>query len=85
VISKTTKHFWQCYDRLPSEIQALAKEKYGLWRRAPFHPSLHFKEVISGVWSVRVNIQYRALARRRGDTIAWFWIGTHAEYDRLLQ
>ena len=25
-----------------------------------------------------------ALAVREGDVWIWFWIGSHAEYDRLL-
>jgi len=25
------------------------------------------------------------LAVREDDNVAWFWIGTHAEYDRLVQ
>ena len=27
---------------------------------------------------------YRALGLWEGDTITWFWIGSHAEYDTLL-
>jgi len=27
---------------------------------------------------------YRALAARRGDSFYWFWIGSHADYERLL-
>jgi hypothetical protein len=33
---------------------------------------------------VRVSRNYRALGRRRRDIIMWFWIGMHAEYDRLI-
>jgi hypothetical protein len=36
-------------------------------------------------WSVRIGIHYRALAVEQDDDIAWFWIGTHAEYDQLLR
>lgn len=28
---------------------------------------------------------YRALAVEAGDDLLWVWIGTHAEYDRLLR
>ena len=34
-------------------------------------------------YSIRVGDQYRALARRVGETIIWVWIGTHSDYDRL--
>jgi hypothetical protein len=27
--------------------------------------------------------RYRALGLRDGDVIAWFWIGTHEEYNRF--
>jgi hypothetical protein len=30
---------------------------------------------------VRVGDHYRALARRKGELIIWFWIGTHEEYN----
>lgn len=46
---------------------------------------LHFKPLMADVWSVRVNQNYRALGRRKGSLIVWFWIGTHAEYDQLLK
>ena len=41
--------------------------------------------MMDGVWSVRINQNYRALGRRKGALIVWFWIGTHAEYDRLVK
>jgi len=34
--------------------------------------------------SVRVTLGYRALGLLGAEEIVWFWIGTHAEYDRLL-
>jgi hypothetical protein len=35
-------------------------------------------------WSVRVGLHHRALAVEDGGDLVWFWIGTPAEYDRLL-
>jgi hypothetical protein len=32
-----------------------------------------------------VTLGYRALGLLEGDEIIWLWIGTHAEYDRLLK
>lgn len=83
--SKTLDTFWACFDRLPPSLQAIAREKYRLWSEDPFHPSLQFKEVSPDLWSVRISVQYRALARRRGDLVVWFWIGPHAQYDRLIK
>jgi len=36
------------------------------------------------IYSVRVGLGYRALGAMAGDTVTWFWIGSHAEYDKLL-
>ena len=34
--------------------------------------------------TVRVGDHHRALGVRTGDQIIWVWIGTHADYDRLV-
>jgi hypothetical protein len=31
-----------------------------------------------------VGLGWRAVGVRDGDTMVWFWIGSHADYDRLL-
>ena len=36
------------------------------------------------IYSARIGLGYRALATREGDAVVWFWIGTHAETNRLL-
>lgn len=71
------------YDLLPESIQRIANKNFALLRSDPFHPSLHFKRV-GRYWSARIGNDYRAVAVRDGDDLVWFWIGTHAEYDRLL-
>lgn len=76
--------FWQAYDALPSDVQRLADENYELLKRDPRHQSLHFKKV-GRFWSVRVGLRYRALAVQQEADLVWFWIGSHAEYDRLIQ
>jgi hypothetical protein len=45
--------------------------------------SLHFKKV-GRFWSARVGAHYRAVAVEAPDGLVWFWIGSHADYDRLL-
>ncbi len=64
-----------------------AQKIYGLFRADPEHPSLHFKKVHNRdpVYSVRISLGYRALALLEGDEVVWFWIGSHADYDRLLR
>jgi len=37
------------------------------------------------VYSIRVGIGWRALGVMVDDTIVWFWIGSHAEYELLLR
>ena len=62
---------------------ALADKNYALLRADPSHPSLRFRE-IEGLWSVRVGAHYRALAYRENGDFVWFWIGSHADYDKLM-
>jgi hypothetical protein len=81
---RATPDFWYHYRQLPMEVQELADRCYEFLKQNSRYPSLHFKKVGS-FWSVRIGIHYRALALEDGDDIAWFWIGTHAEYDRLLR
>jgi hypothetical protein len=80
---RASRRFWACYNALPIEIQRLADRSYELLRQDSDHPSLHFKKV-GRFWSVRVGLHYRALAVEDGQDIVWFWIGSHAEYDRLI-
>ncbi|MFQ5673312.1 MAG: hypothetical protein ACE5G9_09465 [Nitrospinales bacterium] len=40
--------------------------------------------MVDTYWSVRVGAKYRALAVKMEEGLLWFWIGTHAEYDKLL-
>jgi hypothetical protein len=77
--------FWQCFEKLPAEIQSLARRNYSLLRTDPTHPSLHFKPVAGGkIFSVRVGLHYRALGVPVAGGVHWFWIGSHAEYDKLV-
>ena len=75
--------FWELYDQLPLDVQAQADKQYTLFLQNPKHPSLRFKPV-GPFWSVRVSRSYRALAIRRGDVLIWLWIGTHADYDKII-
>lgn len=82
----TLPRFWQHYNLQPKPIQQLADKNYALLRADPFHPSLHFKKVGNRkhLWSVRVGEHYRALGLDKNEGVIWFWIGTHAKYDKLL-
>ena len=64
-------------------VQKQADKNFELLKSNPKHPSLHFKQV-GKYWSVRVNIDVRVLAVADGDDFVWFWIGNHAEYEKLV-
>jgi len=78
--------FVSCFPGCP-RIQRQARGAYRQFRADPTHPGLHFKQVNDDpvIYSARVGIGYRALCARDGDTVIWFWIGSHAEYDDYLR
>jgi hypothetical protein len=82
--SRAIKSFWDGYHALPAEIQKIADKQYRLWIANPSHPSIQFKKV-GRYWSARITDDYRAVGVKDGDTIIWFWVGTHGAYDRLLR
>ena len=84
--SHTTERFRRAFQNLPREVQDQARKAYSLFERDPYHPSLRFKQVHSTrpIYSARINVDCRALGVRDGETILWFWIGSHADYDHLI-
>ncbi len=84
--SRATPRFWAAYRDLPDDVQETARKAYRLFRDNPQHPSLQFKKVHSRepIYSVRISLGYRAVALLENDEVTWFWIGSHAAYDRLL-
>lgn len=78
-----SRRFWTLYKALPADVRDLADKNFALLKSDPRHPSLHFKK-IGTVWSARVGDHYRALGTEVKEGIYWFWIGTHAEYDRIV-
>lgn len=78
-----SRAFWEAYGALPEQVRALADKNYTLLKSDPHHPSLQLKKV-GRFWSVRIGLRYRALAAEVEDGKLWFWIGSHADYDRLL-
>jgi mRNA-degrading endonuclease RelE of RelBE toxin-antitoxin system len=84
--SATLPSFWTEYRSLDENVRKSARKAYRLWAENPFHPSLHFKCVNreENVWSIRVTLGYRALGTLDGDTVTWFWIGSHDVYERFF-
>ena len=85
--SRTTGQFWDCYQKLPKHIQKRAKKAYKLFIENKDHPSLRLKKVMDqpDVYSVRISQAYRALGVKTDNTIIWFWIGSHDDYEQLLK
>lgn len=75
--------FWAAYKTLPPSVRKLADANYALLKRDPRPPSLQFKKV-GRYWSVRIGLRYRALAMEVDDGYLWFWIGSHADYDKMI-
>ena len=78
--------FWQHYHQLPKDVRDLADKNHKLLVSDPQHRSLQLKKVgkAKQLWSARVGLHYRALGLDKPEGIVWFWIGDHAEYDKLL-
>jgi hypothetical protein len=83
--SKRTKQFNKLLAQLPVSIQEQASAAYRLFKQNPNHPSLHFKRISTQrpIYSARVNYSYRAVGLLKGDTITWYWIGSHEDYNHL--
>jgi hypothetical protein len=81
--SRAVTSFWDGFNKLPAVIQRAAQKQYRLWLDDLRHPSVRFKKV-GNFWSARVTDDFRALGIMDGDTVIWFFIGSHAEYERML-
>jgi hypothetical protein len=81
---RATRRFWASCAKLSEDIQNLARKNYALLKANPHHPSLQFKK-IGHLGSARVGLHHRALAAEDGEGFIWVWIGTHAEYERLIK
>ncbi len=85
--SYVTEEFVAYFRALPDVAKAQARKNYRLWKQNPSHPSLHFKRVHAHepLYSVRIGRGWRALGLLENNTITWFWIGSHADYDTLIR
>ncbi len=84
--SVTTVRFRKAFSNLPTHAKESARNAYSKWKENPSHPSLQFKQIHKSqpVFSVRISLSYRAIGVKQGNTLVWFWIGSHAEYDKLI-
>jgi len=75
--------FWTSDEALPSSVRKPADANFAPLKCDPRHPSLQFKKSWAALVR-RVGLRYRALAVETEDRYLWFWIGSHADYDRLI-
>jgi hypothetical protein len=87
VLSRTTERFRSQFAELPKPIQIKAASAYALWSSNPEHPSLRFKKVhaTGAIYSVRIDRAWRAVGVLDGETVIWFWVGSHADFEALLR
>jgi hypothetical protein len=88
VISKTTPAFRRLFNALPPDIQAQARDTFVLFTSNPNHPSLHYQRIKrhkDWLRSVRIGLNYRALAIERGNILYWIWIGPRADFDYFIK
>ena len=84
--SRTTNQFRRAFADLPKQVQQQTRKAYHQFKQDPSHPSLRFKKIHPElpIYSARISKSYRAVGQLDGDTVIWFWVGSHAEYDKLL-
>ena len=75
--------YWEYYRELPQAIQESTDKQFEILKQNPFHPSLHHEKV-GNYWSVRIGMRFRALSVKKDGDFLWFWIGSHAEYDKHI-
>ena len=85
--SHITDKFRKAFAEMPADVQKQARQAYRLFIENPYHPSLRFKAIhpTRPIYSVRIGMDYRAVGIRDEDDIIWYWIGSHAEYDKLIR
>lgn len=85
--SRTTNEFRKLFADLPKQVQEQTRAAYHQFREDPSYPGLRFKKVHPElpIYSVRISKSYRAVGQLDGNTVIWFWVGSHAEYDRLRE
>jgi hypothetical protein len=86
VKSLTTAQFRKMFADLPKQVQEQTRKAYLQFKKDPSYPSLRFKKVHPKlpIYSAIINRDYRAVGQLEEDTVIWFWVGSHAEYNVLL-
>lgn len=85
--SRTTEKFSISFENLPAKIKEDAKRSFKLWKSNPYRKNLRFKNIHGtlNIYSVRIGSSYKVLGVKEENTVIWFWIGSHGDYDNLLK
>ena len=79
--SFASERFWHLYRELPAEVQRLAAKQYELFRKDPFHPSLHLNR--SATVRERIGRSHRINGYREDNTFCWGC--SHEAHNKLLR
>ncbi len=66
--SATLPSFWSAYRNLDNDIRQRTRKTYRQ----------------EAIWSVRITHSYRAIGILDEQTVTWFWIGNHADYEQFF-
>lgn len=83
--------YHQLLATLPEAVREAAKRKFILFVANPRQVSLRLHKLkdrsrgqhVPGSYSVSVTKGYRAIFFIDGQVNVWYWIGSHADYDRF--
>ena len=75
--------FWEQYRNLPTSVQELADKSFEILKTNKSSVAA-LEKGRQVLWSVRVGRRHRALGVEIEEGLVWFWIGTHADYDKLV-
>jgi hypothetical protein len=91
--NRTTRQYRELFARLPRHIQELVRIACRQFDENPDHPSLRRHRLEDrkrgkhspDSFSVSITMQYRAIyvVDEETDQNVWYWIGTHAQYEKF--
>lgn len=85
--SATLPSFWTTYGSLGEDIKRQARKAYlPLVGRESLSPilALQMYQPRRKRLVVRITRRYRAVGILEGDTVTWFWIGGHDDYEHFF-
>ena len=71
--------------RTPSSCARASTGRLQAIPRQPVASGIALVHPAPPTYSARVGIGYRAVSVMDGETVTWFWIGSHGDYDKLLK